>query len=218
MRATGCCDVDLDGTFDARIAANDLAAYRRDGLEPSTRLLRDLLVARGVEGLTLLDIGGGIGAIHHDLLRSGMRSVTDVDGSSAYIACARQEAERQGHADRITYHHGDLVRIADEIGPADVVTLVAVLCCYPDMASLVQLSAARARRFYGLVYPRSTWWMRAAAALHGALRPGTDSGPGHVHDEREVDAAVRDAGLVQRSVASTWYWRVTLYERTGIPI
>ncbi|MGZ8690915.1 MAG: class I SAM-dependent methyltransferase, partial [Aeromicrobium sp.] len=45
---------------------------------------------------TVLDIGGGVGAVHHELLHSGAATAVDVDASRAYIAVAREEAERQG--------------------------------------------------------------------------------------------------------------------------
>lgn len=147
--------------------------------------------------------------------RGGARSVTDVDGSTAYLHVARDEARRQGHLDRISYRHGDFVELADAIEPADIVILLRVLCCYPDMPALVRASAARARRSYGVVYPRSTWWMRAAAIAFDAFRPvtGPISGPGFVHPERDVDAAVRKEGFIPIVNDSTWYWRVVLYRR-----
>ena len=175
----------------------------------------DALVADGLGGQTVLDIGGGIGAIHHDLLRNGARSVTDVDGSTAYLDAAREEARRQGDVDRIDYRHGDFVQLADGIEPADVVILLRVLCCYPDMSTLVQASARRARRSYGLIYPRSTWWMRAAAAAFDAVRPveGSVSGPGYVHAERDVDKAVRGEGFESVVSDATFFWRIALYRR-----
>jgi magnesium-protoporphyrin O-methyltransferase len=208
-----CCQPDLETEFDERVVAGDLEDYRSRGLPTVTRRLFDALVAAGVEGRTLLDIGGGVGAIHHELLRAGLAAVTDVDGSTAYLSAARGEAERQGDVDRIRYRHGDFVQLADEVEPADIVTLIGVLCCYPHMEPLVRLSAAHARHLYGLVYPRSTWWTRAAAAAFRALRPLLGSGPGFVHAERDVDAIVREAHLVPVMQATSSYWRVALYRR-----
>lgn len=211
-----CCTPELERGFDERVAARDLAAYRRDGLPGDQRRLLAALAADGVQDQTVLDIGGGIGAIHHDLLRIGARSVTDVDGSTAYLDAAREEARRQGDIDRIDYRHGDFVRLAEGIESADVVILLRVLCCYPDMPALVRTSARRARRSYGVIYPRSTWWMRAAAAAYDALRAVTSSaaGPGYVHPERAVDAAIRSEGFTAVVDDSTWFWRVMVYRRT----
>ena len=210
-----CCTPELERGFDEVVAARDLAAYRRDGLAADQRRLLAGLVADGLEGQTVLDIGGGIGAIHHDLLRAGARSVMDVDGSTAYLSAAQEEARRQGDVDRIDYRHGDFVQLADGIEPADVVILLRVLCCYPDMPALVQASARRARRSYGVIYPRSTWWMRAAAAAFDAVRPVEDSvsGPGYVHAERDVDRAVRGEGFESVVSDATFFWRIALYRR-----
>jgi SAM-dependent methyltransferase len=211
-----CCANDLERGFGARDIAEDLAAYRRGGLGADQRKLLAALLADGVDGKTVLDIGGGIGAIHHDLLRAGARSITDVDGSSAYIAAAQDEARRQGDADRIDYRHGDFVQLVEGIEPADIVILLRVLCCYPDMPALVRASVLRARRSYGVIYPRSTWWMRAAASVYGAFRSpdGPLSGPGYVHLESDIDTAVRSQGFSPIFEDSTWFWRVVLYRRT----
>src|SRR3990170_1661911 len=114
--------------------------------------------AEGVTGLSLLDIGGGIGVIQHELARAGVGRIASVDASSSYLAAQRAEAERLGYAPRASYLSGDFVTLADHIPDSDIVTLDRVICCYPDMRSLVSLSAARARRLCGIVYPRGTWW------------------------------------------------------------
>lgn len=210
-----CCVTELESDFGACDVADDLAAYRRGGLGADQRKLLPALVADGVNGKTVLDIGGGIGAIRHYLILAGARSITDVDGSSAYIAAAQAEAARQGISDRIAYQHGDFVELGDGIEPADVVILLRVLCCYPDMPALVRASARRARRSYGVIYPRSTWWMRAAATVYGVLRSRTGllSGPGYVYAERDVDMAVRSEGFTPIVNDSTWFWRIALYRR-----
>src|SRR6266508_4007771 len=115
-----CCQCrGMESQFDRGEAERKLRAYRRGGPVLSTR--------------TLLDIGGGVGAIQHELLKAGAARATDVDASNAYLDAARAEAARQGHADRATFHHGDFVALADAIAPADIVTLDRVICCYHDM-------------------------------------------------------------------------------------
>jgi len=103
-------------------------------------------VAEGVAGASVLDIGGGVGVLHHELLQVGAASATGVDGSAAYIDAAMEEAQMQGHAGRVGYHHGDFVAVAKDIEPAEVVTLDKVICCYHDVEGLVGLSSRRATR------------------------------------------------------------------------
>ena len=100
--------------------------------------------------MTLLDVGGGVGAIQHELLAAGAAHVTSVDASASYLEAAREEASRRGVEDRITYQHGDFVQLAESVPPADIVTLDRVLNVYPDWERLAGLAAAHAQRLLGL--------------------------------------------------------------------
>jgi hypothetical protein len=212
-----CCspgDSPFDRQFDARHAAEHLRAYRQKGPVGTTRALIEALGAGGVDGQTVLDIGGGVGAVHHELLRSGAAAAIDVDASRAYISVARDEAERQGHPHRVHYLAGDFVVLADEIDPADLVALDRVICCYADVAALVGRSAALARRRYGLVYPRDSWLGRVGVAfLNAQLRLSRSSFRTYVHRTAEVDAIVASQGLVKVLHRTTLIWQLALYER-----
>jgi magnesium-protoporphyrin O-methyltransferase len=127
-----CCDEDLALLgYDGRDAERDLAKWRSGGLHPATQELIDIIRTEGVEGAVLLDIGAGVGAVHMTLLEAGAASAVDVDASREYLAIARAEAERRGLADRVEYRYGDVVELAADLPPADIVTLDSVICCYP---------------------------------------------------------------------------------------
>ena len=90
-----CCDEDLAAIgYDGVNADADLERWRTGRLYPATQELIDVIRAEGVEGATLLDIGGGVGAVHVSLLESGAATAVDVDASRNYLAVARLEAER----------------------------------------------------------------------------------------------------------------------------
>jgi magnesium-protoporphyrin O-methyltransferase len=204
----------MESQFDRGEAGRKLRAYRTGGPPRSTRILLGALVAEGVAGMTLLDIGGGVGAIQHELLKAGAERATNVEASNAYLDVARAEAMRQGHADRATFHHGDFVALADEIAPADIVTLDRVICCYHDMPALVGRSSTKARRLYGLVYPRDTWWVRAGVKAENGMH-WLERTPFRVfaHRSAEVDAVVRRNGLEQRFKRNAGPWQVIVYAR-----
>src|SRR5689334_19226111 len=140
---TRCCCQGVNEMFGERTARHDLRRYRKRGPSKPTRMLLEALLREGIEHATVLDIGGGIGAIQQELLDAGAERATSVEASSAYLRAAREEAERRGHAGRISYQAGDFVAIADRVELADVVTLDRVICCYPDMEALVSRSADR---------------------------------------------------------------------------
>lgn len=203
--------------FGERAARRDLATYRRKGPAATTRWLVEGLQVGGVDGLTVLDIGAGVGAVHHELLAAGARTALDVDGSPAFLEAARDEATRRGTVERIGYLAGDFVALAPDVEPADLVALDRVVCCYPDMEPLVRLSVARARRRYGLVYPRDTWWIRfGAAVLNATMHLFRQRVTAWIHPTAAVDAIVREAGFEPRLRRSTTFWQVVVYERAQL--
>lgn len=213
-----CCNQcqGIEDLFNKKVAEDELKSYHKNGPSKQTRLLLNTLRAAGIEGLTLLDIGGGIGAIQHELMKNGLSAATDVDASSAYLATARAEAARQGYGERAQYLHGNFIDLAPQIEGADIVTLDRVICCFPDMKAMVSLSSARAKKWYALVYPRDTWWMRIGGRIGNAfLALGRNNFRFFVHPAQEVDALVKQNGLrphFQRNAGL--FWQVAVYEKS----
>ena len=210
-----CCRTcGFDRQFDRALAARELEGYRKQGPVATTRALIDALVREGIQGLTLIDVGGGVGAVQHALLAAGVRQVWSVEASPAYQNAAKAEAQEQGHAHRIRFHLGDFTELAADVPPADIVTLDRVVCCYSDMETLVVLSAARARKLYGLVYPRDTWWVRVGVRLQNLFRRlWGNPFRTFVHSPQAIDALLRSFGLVLRTNARTFAWEVVVYTR-----
>jgi magnesium-protoporphyrin O-methyltransferase len=214
MDACGC-DKGFE-IFDRRSAEEDLERYRNKGPDTSTRMLLDLIRARGVRGASVLDIGSGIGVIDHELLREGAGHAVLVDASEPSLEAARTEARRRGHLDRVDFVDGDFVSRAAAVDVADIVTLDRVICCYPDMESLVRLSATRARALYGLVLPRDRAVLRLGLGLLNAwFRIRGWAYRSYVHPNARVDAIAAEAGLRPAAEARTFVWRVVLYERAS---
>ena len=209
-----CCSIDYDAHFDAEEARHDLLVYRKDGADGSTRRLIDALLAEGIEGASLLDIGGGVGIIQLELLEAGIASSVDVDASGPYLQVAEAEAAERGFRERTAYHHGDFVALADQVEDADVVTLDRVICCYPDVRSLVGSSARHARRLYALVYPVDRWWTRGVGRIMNFFTMLSRSEYRmYVHSERLVDQLVREAGLLPHYRHAGMVWQTVVYAR-----
>lgn len=210
-----CCQCQgIRALFGEQAARNDLKRYRKKGPLKTTRILLGALRAEGVGGATLLDIGGGVGAVSNGLLDAGVKHATVVDASPAYLQAARSEAERQGHRDRVTYHFGDFVEVAPRVAPADIVTLDRVICCYDDMEALVAASAERAERLYGVVYPRDTWWDRLGVSiLNFTCRVRRNPFRVFVHPPEAVERVIRSTGLTRRFRRTTPLWQVIVYGR-----
>ncbi len=210
-----CCQCQaIETRFNQKVAAQKLNQYRQKGPEKTTRLLLDALKAEGVTGLTLLDIGGGIGVIQHELLKAGISSAAGVEASSAYLSASADEARRQGHSDRVSHYHGNFTDLAATLPSSDIVTLDRVICCYHDMPALVELSAAQVNKLYGLVYPRDTWWVRLVLALENLLlRLQRNPFRLYVHPTAAVEAIVRRHDLQRRFYQTSGMWQVVVYGR-----
>lgn len=214
------CD-GIERMFDRKKAQSQLKKFRRKGPDRTTRMLLDQVCvalqdhrAEPPQARLLLDIGAGVGALHHHLLDHGIQRAVHVDASSSYLAAAREEAERLGHSARVDFKRGDFTVVADELGPADVVTLDRVICCYHDMPGLVSRSVAKARRLYGAVYPRDAWWTRLSFRLGNALlRVKRSPFRIYLHRPADIDTLLDAAGLRRRSLERTLMWEVAVYER-----
>jgi magnesium-protoporphyrin O-methyltransferase len=207
-----CCAA-LQKQFDDRTARRQLRHYRKRGASRTTRLLIEALEKAG-PGESLLDIGGGIGMIQDALLHDGVRSATVVDASAPYLAAAEQLALERGYRDRLQFVFGDFVANAASLPPADTVTLDRVICCYPDMTALVSLSAARARRLYGIVVPRENAVSRLGVRLGNAFLEVSGSAfRGYIHPLADIETILRTEGLGRVFRRDTLLWTIRAYTR-----
>lgn len=204
----------IEDVFSKEYVAKELKRYRKRGPDKTTRMLINALKEEDVQGLTLLDIGGGLGAIQHEMLRAGVQSVTDVEASTAYLNATKGETARRGYAERVSYQHGNFVDLAENISPADIVTLDRVICCYPDMQKLVRLSVARADKYYGLVFPREDWWMKVWDFLQSFYLSLTKSNfRSFLHSTKDVEELVNSHGFKRSFYQRTFAWQVVVYTR-----
>jgi magnesium-protoporphyrin O-methyltransferase len=206
---------DAGDFFGEGIARREQRRYRRRGPSRSTRLLLDALRGQGVEGATFLDIGGGIGAVQQELLAAGAAGGVGVDASPAYLAAARAEALRRGTAERVRFQQGDAVELADDLPDSDVVTLDRVLCCYPDLEALVEVSCGRSRRLWGAVIPTERWWVRLGGRLlNGVQALRGDAFRLYLHGISRIEDAVKNRGFQMVVSERTWLWEVRVFVRT----
>jgi magnesium-protoporphyrin O-methyltransferase len=207
--------------FDARRARQDLRTYSKRGPRGATRRLLDAVLVsvreQGAADFTHLDIGGGIGILQHELARAGAVHTTAVDASHPYLEVSRQAAAERGYEARQTRIEGDFTEIADRVEPATVVTLDKVICCYPDMATLVRTSARKALTLYGIVVPRDTVWVRASVGgvnwfLRHVLRRQFQA---FAHSHRAIDRLCAEEGLSLHQDDCRVVWCVRLYRRVA---
>lgn len=210
------CDCSaIDGMFDPRMAARSLRKYRKRGPDKQTRALLDAIERTPLpEGPTLLDVGGGVGAIHHRLLEKGFSHATHADAAAAYLDAAKDETQRVGHADRVSFLHGDFRDVAAEIPEVDVVTLDRVVCCDPDFRTLLATAAGRAKHLVAFTYPRPRRAIRAGIAVVNWFTRTFGKGfQAYVHSPDAMAGVLQDHGLRRRWAGGTWMWAAEVFER-----
>lgn len=150
------------------------------------------------------------------LLEAGAASAVDADASRDYLSTARAEAERRGLGDRVAYRYGDVVELAAELPPADVVTMDSVVCCYPDLEPLLGAATRSRPRLVGLTYPRDTWWMRTYMRLDNLVHWARRSPARYfVHRHADLERWMRGAGYRKIHEGGIRPWRVVVYRHAG---
>lgn len=207
------CEI-TDRTFGESDARADLRNHQKRGAPSQTQEMLRQIRSLGIARATLLDIGGGVGVIHHELLKDVAASAVHVDASSAYLGVARQEAARLGQGERVRFIHADFTDVAGELPAADIVTLDRVVCCYPDFRRLLGQAATRCSRVMGLTYPREAWFVRLTIrAINLVQRIRQDPLRVFLHQPQELDRVLREAGLRRLSVRRFAVWEAAVYVR-----
>jgi hypothetical protein len=206
-----CCG--YDEFFDARMARIDATRYRKRGLRRSAVRILEHARSHGLRNASVLEIGGGIGALSLELVRAGAAHATTVELSPGYEQEAISLAAESGVGDRVERRLAD-VAAGDEVPEADVVVLERVVCCYPDAPALVGAAGARAGRLLVLSYPRYGIVSRLViGACNGVQRLRHRTFRAYVHRPQLIHAAAAGAGLQPVDVPSGLVWRVAAYER-----
>lgn len=208
-----CCEIE-NNTFTEASAKANLRDYRRNGPAKQTRLILEAVRSLGLKDAALLDIGGGIGTIHHELLNDVAREATHVDASSAYLKVATGEAKRLGHEAQVKFIHADFTDVADELPQVDVVTLDRVVCCYPNFRELLKAASSKSRKAIALTYPRETRYVRIGLKAINFFQ-WLRNNPFRVflHSVNEMEALLNAEGLEKVSVKQLLIWEMALYRR-----
>jgi len=208
---TGCCARDYEKVFGRKTAARDARRFRRRGLRGSAKTLVEL--AGNVHGATVLEVGGGVGAIEIELLEKGATSATNVELAATYEDTARALLAERGLTGRVERRVGDFVAEAGALPAHDVVVMHRVVCCYPDVNALVGIGADHARRRLVLTFPQERRLVRVALSTANAVMRLTGSTFRvyvHPFERMAATAGAHGLGLVERR-RSGYVWETAAF-------
>ena len=209
-----CSGRGCDEFFNDRVARRDARRYDRKGLDRNARRLVQLVERRGVEGKTVLEVGGGIGAIQLELLQAGAARAVNVELSPAYDPYAAQLLDANGLDSRADRRVFDFADRGEELEPADVVVLHRVVCCYPDYEKLIGAAADHARDQLLLTFPRDVWWMRLGfRTINRLQRFRRNAFRVYLHAPAAILGVASSHGLKMATREPSRVWELVSFER-----
>ncbi|MEJ2194998.1 MAG: methyltransferase [Ignavibacteriaceae bacterium] len=210
-----CCSEDiLEKQFDEEKVASRVNQYNSKGINKETKILIESLKSMGIDGYSLLDIGCGLGLIGAELLKSGIAKVNNIEASSSYLEAAKTESKKRNLTDKTSFTLGNFVDVAEQTSAADIVTLDKVICCYDELEPLVKSSSDKALKLYGIIYPRDSWWTKAAIGIENLVRKiKGNTFRVFVYPTDKVDNLIKKQGLQQVFYKAMMVWQIVIYSR-----
>ena len=191
-----CSPKGYQWVFNERSARGEAKRYRRKGLDATSRRIVDFLKAQGVEGRTVLEVGGGIGAIQIELLKVGAARAVSVELTPTYEDVAGELLREAGLEDRVERKVMDFAQADGQVARADIVIMNRVICCYPDMPRLTGAAADHAQQLLVMSYPKRTWWTFIGLTIANSLLSLTRR-EFHIflHPPKKIIATSKEHGL-----------------------
>ena len=212
----GCCNArGCDRLFNERFARRMAKRYRKRGLDRTARRMVSFLEERGVEGATVLEVGGGVGEIQIELLERGASHTTNLELSPGYDDEAARLLQEHGLVGRADRRLHDIAAGPETVGQADVVVLHRVVCCYPDYERLLGAVAEHARHAVVFSYPprnlMSRTWVAGANLVLRIMRREYRT---FAHPPRAMLSVLEQRGLHETFERHSLVWQVAGLERT----
>jgi hypothetical protein len=209
-----CCTGEALDIFGERGARRELRRYLRNGLgSDDAKLIAAWAEEGGLEGATVVDVGGGIGQVQAELLRRGAAVGSVVEVVPGYERVAAELAQAVDVVDRTSFVLADLLATPDAVGPADIVVLRRVVCCSPSGPELLGLAAGKTRRVLLASYPRDRLLTRAFSRVEnlffGLIRKRFRS---FVHRSEELEREAARLGLRRARTSRGAIWETAQFE------
>ena len=169
---------------------------------------------------SVLELGCGTAALGVALLGMGAARLTGVDLSPASIDLARRRADAAGFAEAATFEVGNAV--ATTADPHDWVILDRVICCYGDVATLVERAISLAGERIAISVPESRGWRglvnRPLWLAEFTWDRWQGGCRGYVHDLRHIERRLAAAGFSPAGSDRIGLWHIGIYDRPNVAV
>jgi magnesium-protoporphyrin O-methyltransferase len=214
--ASCCPSRDYRRLFNQRFARRLANRYSKRGLDKTAQTMVEFLRELGIEGASILEIGGGVGEIEIELLKAGAVRAQNLELSPAYEHEAHQLAGKVGVRGRLDWRIHDLAQDPGAVAPADLVILHRVVCCYPDYERLLGAAADHTQRAIVFSYPPRNALSRAFYVVFNlVIRLTRSSFRGFAHPPGAMFAVLEAHGLRRSYERRSRIWQVAGLERAS---
>jgi len=207
-----CCGAER--LFNLKAAKKELKKYKKSGAGKPTQALIEAMDTSELKDKSLLDIGGGIGAIQWAFLKGGGAKTTDIDYSDGYLQVAKEYAQENEWNNQTAFQQGDFLAEGDAIERHDFVTLDKVVCCYPDYKGLLAKALSKTNHTIGMVYPLGGSIAKLVAFFAKVfLKLSGNSFRPYIHPVASIRQTVLDDGFENVHSSVSFPWHVEVYRR-----
>lgn len=209
-----CCAGEALDIFSDKSARRELRRYLRNGLGgDDAKLIAAWAEEGGLEGASVVEVGGGIGQIQTELLRRGAATGTVVELVAGYEDAATELARAVDVAERTSFVLADLVEDPERVEPVDIVVLRRVVCCSPKGPELFGIAAGKARRTLLASFPRdhaaNRVFSRVQNTLFAVIRKKFRT---FIHPPEELERQAAGHGLRRTRTSRGWIWETAQFD------
>lgn len=187
--------------------------YQKKGLSRSSKLLLIRILAEGITGKTVADLGCGAGGFSMELLKNGASRSVGFDLSSKMIESANRLAIAEGLDGSAKFQLGNAAEM--ELPSVDLVVMDKVLCCYSEWQPLLKNTISASRDMIGFVVPRDAgiakWPFRLGVRLVNYFQRRGGKLLFYLHPLDQLDRTLRESGFNLLERKPSRFWLVFLY-------
>lgn len=166
-------DVENIGSYYSEITDIFIEQYERNGLKKHTQIFLDYFKRENISGLSVLELGCGVGGLLLNFLDLGAKHAYGVDLSEKMIENAKRFAKLKNYEEITNFYVGDFNSVKKDILPinqADIVIADRVLCCSPVPLEIVQNMLNFNPKYIVIVQPRKNYGYRVVSDLMIKIR------------------------------------------------
>ncbi len=207
-----CCGADM--FFDEKKSNKKYRDYLKKGPPRITLEIINQIKSQKIQGKSLLDIGGGIGALQWWFLEMDGARTISIDASSSYLQQSQAHAKENNWDSKTQFIFGDYIEEHKRVNNPDYITLDKVVCCYPDFKEIIKISCTKANSCITLSYPMDDVISKIIFGMailstklkRNLFRP-------YIHPVRKIRKTFEHCGYERISHKAVFPWHIETYRK-----